>query len=503
MSRVLGLFREQLFAALFTKDITDAWNQAWKIPNLFRRVLGEGSLSVNFLPVFIEQKQKSLETARSFAAGFFTLLFIFLTVFTVVGVICSADLVRLLVAEFYEQDVLKFERTVYFAKIMFGFIFLMSLYALFMAILNAFEEFFWPAVAPTFFNIAMIVATLLPAGLLPVKGETLAWGVLVGGVLQVLVLLPRLKALGFWPRFSMRVEWGPCRRVLINMGPGLLGTGLMQLTVLINSNFASSLPEGSISYIGWADRLLELPLSLVAVSLGTALLPRLSQLVAEKNWQSFNSTLIENLSLTFYLVLPCALGLYFLALPIVQLLFQYGHFSLSDSQKVAQIVEIYSLILISSSFARVFISAFYASQNTWFPAVASAIALGLHLAVAPRLMNRWGLNGLVFSTFLSGAISFIFLWVGFQVFVLRLANKDFIVRLFKTTLSALPMFGFLLLSKSVYDSTGPIWQRVLHLICAGGIAGATFLFLGHFCKIPEYENTFKKLLRRKRKKPAI
>lgn len=418
-SRVLGLLRDMAFAAMFSRTITDAWGVAFRIPNLFRRLLGEGSLAVSFIPVFVEARveDSSLVRSRNLVNSFYTMLLVILIVLTALGIIFAEPIVRLLVEGNFSEIPGKFELTVRMTRIMFSFIFLMSNYAFFMGILNALGQFGLPAMAPTFFNIAMIISNFVPKSWQPVEGDALAWGVIVGGILQVAILVPSLIKKNYLPKVS-RQMWNPdVRRVLLNMLPGMLGTGLLQITTIINTNFASSLGEGTNTYIFLADRLLELPLSLVAVSLGTALLPTLSSLWSQGERHRMSETSNFYLRVNMFMAMPAAVGLYVLALPIVELLFQRGRFTLSDSLVTASVVRMYAFTLLASSSVRVLVPAYYAVKNTWFPAVVSFICLVVHVLVAPQLMRVYGIEGLVGSTLISATLNLLFLVFSYRFFI--------------------------------------------------------------------------------------
>lgn len=406
-SRILGLLRDMALAALFSRSITDAWTAAFRLPNLFRRLLGEGSLSVSFIPVFVEARMDSPLRAQNLANGFYTLLLVFLTLLTAAGIFFAQPLMGLLLSADYAPE--KMALTVRMAQIMFGFIFFVATYAYFMGILNALGKFALPALAPTLFNVAMIISTLLPGSLFLHEGDGLALGVLVGGALQMGILVPALGRLGAMPRLQWQGLNKDIRHVLRNMLPGILGMGLLQFTTLVNLKYASGLAEGAISSIYWADRLLELPLSLVSVSLGTALLPTLSRLGGRGQRQQMSETTNYYLRLNFFIALPAALGLYFLAQPIVEALFMRGRFTLADAQATAAVLKIYAGLLLSASCARVFVPAYYAIKNTWFPALTSSLALLGHIVLAPFLMKSGGLEGLVFSSFLSATFNSVLL----------------------------------------------------------------------------------------------
>lgn len=447
-SRILGLIRDMSFAAMFSLTVTDAWNVAFRLPNMFRRLLGEGSLSVSFIPIFVETRLEdpSGVKAQNLVNSFYMLLLLILTTLTTLGIVFAQDLVRLMIEANFDSIPGKFELTVRFAQIMFGFIFLMSTYAYFMGILNALGSFALPAVAPTFFNIAMIIANYIPKQWQVVEGDALAWGVIVGGVFQTGILIPALVRLGYFPKFRW-AGWSPqISRIFKNMIPGMLGMGLLQITTLINTNFASELGEGSNSYIYYADRLLELPLSLVSVSLGTALLPTLSRLWAGKEKSKMVETANYYLRLNLFVAIPAALGLFFLGVPIVELLFQRGKFSPQDAMVTGGVLQVYAFTLVVSSSVRVLVPSFYAVKNTWYPAAVSGICLVLHILIAPKLMSQWGLQGLVLSTLLSALFNFIFLisaypWMigtfpfknlltGLAKFVVAGAGLGFVCRLY-------------------------------------------------------------------------
>lgn len=454
-SRVLGLVRDMAFAALFSRTITDAWTAAFRLPNLFRRLLGEGSLSVSFIPVFVEahldsskesgknSKNEQLghasERARNLVNGFYTLLLLVLTVLTTAGILGAEGVLKLILDPAYVSDPARFEVTVRMAKIMFGFIFLMSQYAFFMGILNALGHYAWAAMAPVFFNIAMIVSTLMPQDWFPYAGDGLAWGVLAGGFLQMIVLIPQLQKKGYLPRLSRDLFNKDVLHVLRNMAPGLLGTGLLQIATIVNLRFASQLGEGPISYIYWADRLLELPLSLVAVSLGTALLPTLAKMWSQGSPEKMLGTSNYYLRLNLFVALPAAVGLMTLAEPIVEVLFKRGRFLDADVAATAMVVRIYGVILISASSVRVLVPVFYAIKNTWWPTVVSATALVAHIIAAPWMMDKWGLKGLVASSFFSQSVNLGMLAFAVPYFIGPYGWAKLFMSSFKFSISALAM----------------------------------------------------------------
>lgn len=502
-SRVLGLVRDMAFAAFFTREITDAWTAAFRLPNLFRRLLGEGSLSVSFIPVFVEKLQnKDGLQARDLASSFYTLLFCFLLLLSFCGIHFAPELLSALLDPNYVNDREKFLLTQRMAQIMFGFIFLISQFAFFMAILNALGEYAKPAFAPVLFNLAMILSTLVPQNLLPNPGDALAWGVLIGGGLQMAFLIPALVKRGYMPKFFSKRSWHwrdpGVLKILKNMAPGLLGTGLLQVTTLVNLRFASSLGEGPISYIYLSDRLLELPLSLVSVSLGTALLPTLAAYFAKGEFASLKDVSRKYLNLNLFVAIPAAVGLFVLAQPIVLTLFARGAFSLRDAEATADVLKISALILISSSCVRVFVPLYYAIQNTWFPAVVSAVCLMVHIFLAPYLMEKLALTGLMLSSFASASLNFVLLAASVRLFVGPFGFMEVFKKI--SVYSVCAFFMGCVLVLSLYFFPFPIsgeFKKILVLAFLVLLGALVFTLSAHLMGLKEIAELRRRLSRKK------
>lgn len=416
-SRVLGQLRESLLAYYFDKRITDAWAAAFRIPNMFRRLLGEGSLSVSFIPVFVDASSQSEFRAQNLVNSVYSFLLVVLGCLTAIGVLYPEPLLNLILDPNYINDADKYLLTLRMTKIMFGFVFFISSYAFIMGILNALGQFTLPAMAPTFWNLSMIVSTLMPDTYFARHGDQLALGVLVGGFLQAAILVPALVKSGYFPKFSFDYKNPDFKKVIQNMVPGLLGMGLLQFTTIINLRFSSSLQEGTISYINYVDRLIELPLSLISVSLGTALLPALSGFFSRNETHKFSQTTRHYLELNLLLTMSAAAGLFVLAEPTVQLLFGHGKFLPSSVSATAEILKTYCWIMVFSSGVRVLTPAYFAVKNTWFPALISGFCLLVHLVVAPILMDRYKVHGLMLSTILSATLNLSLLMIFFKKFV--------------------------------------------------------------------------------------
>ncbi|MCE3010827.1 MAG: murein biosynthesis integral membrane protein MurJ, partial [Proteobacteria bacterium] len=415
-SRVLGLFRDVAFAALFSKTVTDAWTVAFRIPNLFRRLLGEGSLAVSFVPVFIEAREGDSSGVRSqnLVNSFYTLLLLLLTLITVLGIAFSEPIVRLITDPTYAEIPGKLDLTIKMTRIMFVFIFLISTYAFFMGILNALGSFALPAFGPALWNVCLILGIYFPKEWQGFEGQAMAWSVVIGGIVQAGFLVPALIRRGYLPKIHWNWSNLDSQKVLQKMGPGILGTAVLQITTLMNTYFASSLGEGANSYFYYADRLLEFPLSIVSVSLGTALLPTLSTLWVQNRKEEMIATANRFFRINLFIGFSAAAGLYLLARPLVELMFERGRFDSHDSMITAQILAVASLTLVVSSGVRVFVPIFYALGDTKFPAKISSICVAVHIVLAYVLVDLFQFQGLAAATVLTATLNLGLLFWGFR-----------------------------------------------------------------------------------------
>ena len=483
-SRVLGQLRESLLAYYFDKRVTDAWNAAFRLPNMFRRLLGEGSLAVSFIPVFVEAEHHDKQRAQNLVNSVYTFLLLVLGCLTTFGVLYPEPLLNVVLDPAYIADTEKYLLTLRMTKIMFGFIFFISSYAFSMGILNALGQFALPAIAPTFLNLCMIVSTILPDSLFAAHGDQLAIGVLIGGAVQAAILLPALIKSGYLPRFSLDYKNADFRRVLRNMAPGLVGMGLLQFTTIINLRFSSSLHEGTISYINYVDRLVELPLSLISVSLGTALLPALSSLMAKNEIQKFSQTTRQYLELNMLMTMAAAAGLFTLAHPIVALLFGRGRFQPADVLATAEILKTYCWIMIFSSGVRVLTPAYYAVKNTWFPAMVSGVCVIVHLFLAPLLMEYYQVYGLMMSTIASATLNLTLLLIFFRLLVAEFEYLAFFKNIFifsaLAVLTGVTSQVYFVLEDKI---PGGLLYIILNMAFSVTLSFAMFVVVGHLFKV--------------------
>ena len=383
LSRILGCVRDTLVARVFGAGAaTDAFFVAFKLPNLLRRIFAEGAFSQAFVPILAEYKnQQGEEAARTFVAYVSGLLTLVLAVVTVLGML-AAPWVIWATAPGFADSAEKFELTTALLRVTFPYILLISLASLAGAILNTWNRFAVPAFVPTLLNLSMIVFTLFLTPYFDPPVMALAWAVLVGGLLQLLYQLPHLKRIGMLvlPRLNLRDAgvW----RVLRQMGPVILGVSASQFSLIINTIFASFLAAGSVSWMYYADRLMELPSGVLGVALGTILLPVLSKTYASKDRHEYSRILDWGLRLCFALALPCALALAILSEPLTVSLFQYGQFSALDAAMTQRALIAYSVGLLGIILIKVLAPGFYAQQNIRTP-----VKIAVFTLVMTQLLN--------------------------------------------------------------------------------------------------------------------
>ncbi|MEX9253051.1 murein biosynthesis integral membrane protein MurJ [Pseudenterobacter timonensis] len=382
-SRVLGFARDAIVARVFGAGMaTDAFFVAFKLPNLLRRIFAEGAFSQAFVPILAEYKSKQGEEAtRVFVAYVSGLLTLALAVVTVLGML-AAPWVIMVTAPGFADTADKFALTTQLLRITFPYILLISLASLVGAILNTWNRFSIPAFAPTFLNISMIGFALFAAPYFHPPVLALAWAVTVGGVLQLVYQLPHLKKIGMLvlPRISFRDAGA--MRVIKQMGPAILGVSVSQISLIINTIFASFLVSGSVSWMYYADRLMEFPSGVLGVALGTILLPSLSKSFASGNHDEYCRLMDWGLRLCFLLALPSAVALGILAKPLTVSLFQYGKFSAFDALMTQRALVAYSVGLMGLIVVKVLAPGFYSRQNIKTPVKIAIVTL-----IMTQLMN--------------------------------------------------------------------------------------------------------------------
>jgi putative peptidoglycan lipid II flippase len=381
VSRVLGYVRDFFIARVFGAGLlTDAFFVAFKIPNLLRRLFAEGAFSQAFVPILAEHKNQGGDT-KSLIDAIGTVLFLALVLAAALGM-AAAPLIVYLTAPGFAAEPEKFALTVTLLRITFPYIVFISLVALAAGILNTWNRFAVPALTPALLNVAFIAGAWLFTDYFDPPVLVLAWAVFAGGLLQLVFQVPFLLRMGLLPRW--RLDWSHpgLRRVLLLMAPAAFGVSVSQVSLLLNQIFASFLPTGSVSWLYYADRLMELPAGVLGVAVGTILLPSLSKYHAAANSTEYSRLLDWGLRITVLLAVPSAVALAVLALPLITMLFQYGRFGPDDAWMTRQALVAYSLGLVGMILVKILAPGFYARQNVRTP-----VKIGLVTLVATQLMN--------------------------------------------------------------------------------------------------------------------
>ncbi|HEY6453732.1 MAG TPA: murein biosynthesis integral membrane protein MurJ [Steroidobacteraceae bacterium] len=416
-SRVLGLAREQIFAALFGGGLLmDAFTIAFRIPNLLRDLFAEGALSTAFVTIFSKTISREGDAAAfRLANKVTTLALVTLSGLTILGIVFAPWIISELAPGF---DPAKQALTVTLARIMYPFILMVSLAALVMGMLNARNVFGIPAMASSFFNLGSIAAGVAFGWILdPHFGSRalmgLALGTLVGGMLQLVVQLPALHREGFAFRPDLVWRDRGVADVLRLMVPSVIAASSTQVNVMVNSVFASQLGNGPTSWLSISFRLMNLPLGIFGVALGTVSLPLLARLAGAGDRDGFRNELARGIRLAFLMTIPATVGLIVLADPIVSVLYQHGRFTAYQAHETAGALQYYALGLIGYASLKVLVNAFYAIDRRKTPMFVSFAAVGLNL-----LFNwfftwhlGWGHRGLAFSTACIATTNFIVLFI--------------------------------------------------------------------------------------------
>jgi putative peptidoglycan lipid II flippase len=422
-SRVTGLARELLIAAFFgASALTDAFNVAFRIPNLFRRLFAEGAFSQAFVPVLASTRaehgdartQEAIDHVASALAAV-------LLVFSVLGVLAAPALVWALASGLSQGPGL--EAAVVMTRWMFPYIGFMSMVALSAGILNTWKRFAIPAVTPVLLNVSVILAAWLGAPWMAARGlepiYALPCGVMLGGVLQLALQVPALSRLGLLPRIrlspgALSTAWRDeaTRRILRLMGPALLGVGVAQISLLINTQIASHLAAGSVSWLSYADRLMEFPTALLGVALGVVLMPQLAAAKAVGDSERYARMLDWGLRLVLLLALPCAAALLVFAQPLVSVLYHYGAFTDRDVQQTTLSLTGYGVGLLGLVAIKVLAPGYYASQDIRTPVKIAVVVLlitqGLNVLLVPWLQHA----GLALSIGVGALVNALWLLLG-------------------------------------------------------------------------------------------
>ncbi len=493
-SRILGLVREMMLAALFAGENRrwlDCFNQAFRTPNLLRDLFAEGALSTAFVTTFSKKMQtEGDESAWQLARKMLTLAAVFMTGISLFGVLLAPFIIRLLSPGWITEAPEKIEFTVYLAQIMYPFILLVSLAALVMAMLNAKKVFGMPAVSSTFFNIgSMVVGGLVGWWMDPTFGQKaligFAVGTLAGGLLQLLVQLPSLGKVGF--KFRPDFGWrdSGVKKVLSLMWPAIISGSVVQFNVMLSSVFASCLvtKDGPVTWLGQSFRLVQLPLGLFGVAVATVTVPAMSRLATEGITPEFKGTLLKGLKLVFLMTLPAAVGLAMLAEPIIGLIYQRGRSTELDTQMTAIALQSYAWGLVFYSGIKVVQPAFYAIDRRFVPLLVSlaSVVVSATMNTLTVFVFKLGHEYLALSTSVSALINFTLLYLAMRKIAKGLNTAGLLLNFAKLLAGVVAMAGvcwvghsFLMGDLTTYMAK-PLLVRILSLgVTIAASAGVYF-----------------------------
>jgi putative peptidoglycan lipid II flippase len=492
LSRVLGLIREIVFNALFGPQVLQFFIAAFRVPNLLRDLFAEGALSTAFITVFSAKiAREGEESAWRLANRVGTLTLVVMTLITVAGMVYSPNLIGWIaggyvggtITDYPGGDALLTSRL---TMVMFPFILMVSLAAQVMGMLNAKHVFGWPAMASSFFNIGSILGGVALAwtfdrGFGPKALFGLAWGTLIGGLLQLAIQFPSLRRIGYRPRLDFSWRDSGVADVLRNMAPAVVAASAVQVNVMVNTSFATHCDAGAVTWLNNAFRLMQLPLGMFGVAIGTVTLPFLSRSAATGERGDFRAALAKGIRLVFFLTVPAGVGLWMLADPILSVIYEHGKVKTVDIAQSAAALRFYAIGLAAYAGMKVLAPAFYAIGRRKTPMVVSFLAIGLNYGLNSLFIQLgYGHSGLALSTGCVALANFSLLYWLMRREIAQLETRRLLVTLVKVFIAsdamALVCWGAQWLLLGPWATMG-LPLRIAALVLTIGLA------LGAFCTV--------------------
>lgn len=514
LSRVLGLAREMMFAALFGGSRwMDCFYLAYKVPNLLRDLFAEGALSQAFVTTFSKKvKSDGPEQAWVLANRMMSLAAVFMGLVTLLGIGVAPWIVELLTSLSRSGETARgynpaeISLMVEMVRVMYPFIALVSLSALVMGMLNARDVFGMPALASCFFNIgSMAGGAAIGYWMDPTWGERslvgFSWGVVIGGVAQLVCQFPALRAVGY--RFVADFKWNDSgvKQILKLMVPAVIAASVTQVNVVVNAMFAYGVGEGAVSWLNYAFRLMQLPIGVFGVAVATVTLPALSRAAMNGVGKDFAPTLSKGLKLVMFLVFPATVGLVVLAEPIISLLYERGRFDAADRLATAGALRAYGYGLLFYAGLKVLQPAFYAIEKRWLPMIASLIALVVNIGCnyVFVFVFKWGHESLALTTSIVASLNFVFLYLAMRHYAGDIGTKGLAVAFLKIGVATAVMgglchWGGILLFWELTDLSFSI--KLLRLLVLIGVAGGAYLAVARLLRVEEVGD-FLSLVKRK------
>jgi len=452
LSRILGFVRDIFIAKFLGSTITsDAFFVAFRLPNFFRRVLAEGAYSAALIPVFsgVVIDSKDDHEAADFVENTMSFLLFTTIILTFIFYFGMPYIIQVL-APGFSSNKEAFDLAVHFGKIIFPYLIFISLVAHFTSIINVHGKFAAGAFAPAILNISFILSLFILTPQLSSAGHALSYGVLIGGLFQFIFMYkavlkfyhPRIRI----PQFNKRL-----RKFFRLFFPGVIGSGVIQLNIIIGTIIASFLPVGAISHIYYADRLNQLPLAVFGIAMGVVLLPSLSKAIKNNNKKKINDTQNRSLEFSLLISLPSAVGLFILSFPIIHILFERGAFSSEDTIYTAQVLSIFSLGLPAYILIKVLVTCFFAREDTKTPLYISIISVFLNVFISLMLISTMREMGIALATAVSAWVNALFLFFILKFKKNLILDSIFIKNIFKIILAVfIMMFGCYILNKVIF-----------------------------------------------------
>jgi len=487
ISRVLGFVRDVIIARYFgTAKYAEAFVVAFRIPNMLRDLIGEGATNAAFVPVLSEYLVKKKEEFWELANVILNLLLIALSAITIVGILASPLIVRLIAPGFLD-DPEKFAITVRLTRLMFPYILLIGLAAYTMGVLNSLKHFSAPAFGPCFLNIAIIICAMA-------WGESvmgLASGVLIGGVLQLAIQIPVLYRKGFKFSFTKKLNHPAANKIGVLLLPRILGSCVYQVNLFVNTILASLsgiVGAGGVAALYYANRIFQFPLAIFGIAIAQAVLPTMSQEALEKEPDKLKHTLSFSLRVINFIIIPASIGLIILAVPITRVLFERGKFDQDSTRITANALVFYSIGLFSYSGIKIIVSCFYSLKDTLTPVKIAGASLLLNIALNIALMFPLKIGGLALSASISGIFNFFALFYMLRKKIGPLEGYKILSSFLKALMASLAMAAIIYICS---------FKIGLNLFVVIAIAIVSYVMAAFVFKVPEAKDLLLWILKKK------
>jgi len=472
LSRILGLVRDQVMAYFFgTTYLNDAFNVAYNLPNLLRRLFGEGALSAAFVPLYNEIGIKRGKAEQiKFALNVLSIITLLLTILTFIGIVLAPLIVKLLYPGLPQQTVLV---AIKLSRIMFPYLFFIGLSSTFIAILNSHDYFFMTGLSSALLNIGMVLTIVLPVSIYSLTHEQLVvwagWGVFVGGFLQTIINLPFLKKIGYNFTIVLKFSGEAITSLWKRFIPAMIGIGVREINLITDALMASFLPIGSITALGFGNRLMQLPLGIFGIATGTAVLPLYSKYITDRKWRELSESLkFATVSLAAIMlpttVIICALGNDF-----VKILFQRGIFDAHATLMTYQALFFYSLGLIFFSLNQTITPLFYANKDTKTPVKIAAYMVGLNIVLNFTLMQFIQHRGLALATSITAMVNYLVLLSLIKKSMPEVVFTGILSQMTKIVTISIFLYGILYFSNTYFPVGGLLLLIIKDVILALGI----------------------------------